>query len=180
MVATQLKEEGYESMSHEEQTRENTRNISTLATTVTELATMFKFTEKARDEERLDVKNAVNELKQLNQKITEMSTIQKDVNTLSGDFRALSHDMKNVQNAIQAIGLLKDRLSEDGKKLENHEIRIDSLEATRTKAEGATGAVKLMIHCIWAFASVGGLSFIAWIVTNYNKVTMVVGKISGE
>lgn len=167
-------------MSLEEQTKENTRNISALTTTVTELTTMFKFTEKARDEERQDVKSAVAELKTLNEKITQMSSIQKDVTQLSGDFRALSHDMKNVQNAIQAIGLLKDRLADDGKKLENHEIRIDAIEAWRNELKGSTGAVKVIIHVIWAFVSVGGLSFIAWIMTNYNKVTMVVGKISGE
>ena len=179
MGTIKLKEKD-ESMSLEEQTRENTRNISSLTTTVTELATMFKFTEKARDEERQDVKSAVAELKTLNQKITEMSTIQKDVNQLSGDFRALSHDMKNVQNAIQAIGLLKDRLSENGETLAKHETRLDSIETWRSETKGATGAVKILIHTIWAFVSVGGLSFIAWIMTNYNKVTMVVGKIDGE
>lgn len=167
-------------MNVEEQTNENTKNIGTLANTVTELTTMFKYAEKARDEERLDVKAAVNELKNLNDKITTMASMQKEVTALASDVRALSHDFKNMQNGMQALALLKDKQIDCEKTSGNHETRIDALETWRSEQKGAAGAVKVIIHIIWAFVAAGGLSFIAWIMTNYNKVTMVVGKISGE
>ncbi|MGE0383072.1 MAG: hypothetical protein AB7O90_19760, partial [Hyphomicrobium sp.] len=86
----------------------------------------------------------------------------------------------DIQSAIQAISLLKDRLTDDGKKLENHETRLDAIEAWRNELKGGTGAVKIVINSIWAVVAAGGLSFIAWLFTSYNKVSMVVGKIGGE
>ena len=164
-------------MDLEEQTRENTRNISSLATSVTELATMFKYTEKSREEERLDVRAAVDELKSLNNKIASMANVQKEVATLSSDVRTMNHDVRNIQSSLVAIGLLKDKQVECEKKSENHEARINEIEKKWDKADGATGAVKVVVHMIWAFVSVGGIGFVAWLFGLWGHSG---GRISGE
>jgi len=138
---------GAQEMGLEEQTRENTRNIATLASTVTELSTMFRYTEKSRDEERAYVKEAVTELKSLNDKMTSLSYVK-------GDLTALAD------------------------KIRDHETRINEFESLRDKAEGASGAAKIFIHSVWAIVSAGGLSVVAWLVTNYEKLRG--GSIGGE
>lgn len=147
---------------------ENTRNIASLTSNVAELTAMFKYAEKSREESHADVKAVINELKSLNEKMATIPSLQKDLMSLTGDVRALSHDMKNVQVLHTSVSLMKDMTAK-------HEARIDALEKLRDKAEGATDTAKVFIHAIWAFVSAGGLGFIAWVFMKFNGV-----HISGE
>lgn len=163
-----LQQREYE-MSADEQIRENTRNIATLATSVTELSTMFKVTEETRKEERADVKAVVTELKALNQKMVSIDTLQKDVSQLMGDVRALYEKNNGLNLTVTNFEPLKEKQVEADKKLVDHEGRINAIESWKDKKEGAWDGGKFIVHILWAFISIGGLSMIGWLVTHYQN-----------
>ena len=154
-------------MSIEEQTLKNTQDIGALTHTVSKLATMFEYSEKSRVEERADVKQVVAELKTLNDKISGMASMQKEISDLSGSVRALNHDLRNVTNTLQSLPLIKEKLNDIEKLAENHETRLNTIENWKTRAEASAGTIKLIIHSIWAFIAVGGLGVITWLTNFY-------------
>jgi chromosome segregation ATPase len=127
-------------MDIQEQTLQNSRDISTLTATVAKLGAMFESAEKVRDEDRSDLHSVVSELRSMNEKISDITGVKKDVNAVAADVRALRSDFDK---------------------------RLKVLEVLKDQAEGASGVVKVLIHSIWAFASIGGFSFVAWLLTTY-------------
>lgn len=151
----------------QDETRQNTKDIGILTTTVKELATMFRYAEKEYEHSRQDMKEVVVGLKTLNEKIGAMDGVQKEIGILIGEVGKLRHDIKNVEHAQQAIPILKENLIRNDKMVSDHETRVDALEKWKDEKDGAFGAVKVVIHSIWAFTSIGGLSFIAWLLRGY-------------
>lgn len=162
-------------MDIEIQTRENTKAISDLAATVTRIATVVEITERQRSDERQDMRNVVAELKILGDKIGTISSISEKIGELSGEIGKLRHDIKNLENAQQAIPLLKNSQVISEKVIADHETRVNILEKWKDNTDGAAGAVKVIVHIVWAFASVGGLTFIGWLMGLFNG-----GRIGGE
>lgn len=162
-------------MDLEAQTRENTKAISDLANTVTKLVTTVEITEKQRGEDRQDTRKIFEELKTLNEKMNSVPSLTEKFANLFAEVGKLRHDIHNIQQGQQAIPLLKDSHVKSEKAIADHETRINLLEKWKDNTDGVTGAVKIIIHCVWAFVSVGGLSFIAWLAIKFTG-----GHIGGE
>jgi chromosome segregation ATPase len=154
----------------DEETRQNTRDIASLAATVGKLATTVEYTEKSHEEDRKSVKELATELRTLNDKLGSMNGVQKELGTLAGEVGKLRHDLKNTEQAQQAIPLIKEYVAKVDKQVADHETRVDILEKWKERSDGATGAVRVIIHALWAFASIGGLSFLAWLLRSWSKV----------
>lgn len=156
-------------MNVEQETRQNTKDIASLAATVGKLATVFEYSEKAHEKDRRNLEAITAELRTLNDKLTGMNGVQKEIGTLMGEVGKLRHDIKNMEQPLAAIPLIKEALAGADKKSSDHEIRIDFLEKWKERSDGATGAVKIIIHMLWAFVAAGGLSFIAWMAGLFNS-----------
>lgn len=142
-------------MEVEFEVRQNTRDIANLTNTVTRVATLVESGEKRHEEDRQSMRDIFSGLKQLNDKIGNFTGMQEKVVDISTQMGGLRHDVKNLEQGMQAIPLLKNKEVENEKFIGNHELRIAELEKFKNKHDGATGAVRLMIHVLWAvFGSV--------------------------
>ncbi len=157
-----------------QETRQNTKDIAALAATVDKLATVFQYAEKAHEEDRKDLKEITTELRTLNEKLSGMNGVQKELGALTGEVGKLRHDLKTAETVLQAVPLIKESLVSSSEKSDEQERRIDGLEKWKERTDGAAGAVRVIIHAIWAFVSIGGLGFIGWIMGAFN------GRIGGE
>lgn len=120
-------------MDMEAQTNENTRNITSLTATVTELSTIMKFEVERGKEDRSSVKDMVNELKSLNEKITTMAGVQKE--------------QAQATNAITELRTKMERLDKfDFSKMEN---RLEGLEKINTKEEGVKSTLTTGLDWFW-------------------------------
>lgn len=137
-------------MEVEFEVRQNTRDIANLTNTVTRVATLVESGEKRHEEDRQSMRDIYGSLKQLNEKIGNFTGMQDKVTDISTQMGGLRHDVKNLENGMQAIPLLKNKEVENEKFISNHELRIAELEKFKNKHDGATGAVRIMIHGVWA------------------------------
>lgn len=137
-------------MEVEVETRQNTRDISALTNTVTRLATIVEQSEKRNDEDRGTMREIFSNLKGLNDKVGVFTTVSEKVSALSEQQGALRHDIKNIQQGMQALPLLKNREGELDKFVAGHEIRLKTIETWKDKHDGAAGAIKIVIHLLWA------------------------------
>lgn len=141
-------------MDIEVQTNENTRNIAELTTTVTKLATVMGYEVERAKEDRNSVKDMVAELKDLNQKITGMASVQKD--------------MAQADKEITELRARVDQLKEwkDKYDLSNMSGRITALETVNTKDSGVKEAVSTGAEWFWRIfgnaivaAMMGGMAY---------------------
>lgn len=137
-------------MEIEVETRQNTRDIATLTNNVTRLTVLVENGEKRHDEDRQTMRDIFSGLKSLNDKIGGVTNMQEKVNELASQMGGLRHDVKNLENGMQAIPLLKNKEVENEKKLVEHETRINTLESFKDKHDASTSTAKLFIHVLWA------------------------------
>lgn len=124
-------------MEIESQINENTRNIATLTATVTELSTIMKYETDRAKEDRGSVKDMVNELKSLNEKITGIAGVQKEQAQAAKDITELRTRVDNLKE-------WKDRFD-----LSNMLTRITALEIVNTKEDGIKQAVSTGAEWFW-------------------------------
>lgn len=152
-----------------QQTERNTSDIQDLTINVTRLATMMENSEKQRDGDMQVLRDAAAGIARLNERISGMVGIEKDIavlgnlaNESKGDVRALRHDINGIMNTLQAMPLLSEKLSETNKVLAAHTSKIEALETWRDNFEGGKSALGWVANALWAVfgsAIMAGLYF---------------------
>jgi len=124
-------------MDMEAQLNENTRNITALTATVTQLSTVVGYEVERAKEDRGNVKDVLTELKSLNDKITGIAGVQKE--------------HSGAAAAIAELKIRVDQLKEwkDKYDLSNMNTRITALESVNTKEEGVKEAVSTGAEWFW-------------------------------
>lgn len=137
-------------MEIEVETRQNTRDISALAINVTRLTTLVESGEKRHAEDRQTMRDIFDGLKTLNDKIGGVTAMQDKIAELSSQLGGIKHDIKNLDSVMQGLPMVKKDVVENEKAIAAHDTRLDALELWKNKHDGATGAVKVFIHVLWA------------------------------
>lgn len=124
-------------MDIEAQTAQNAADIGKLATTVTELATMFKYTEERNKEGREDAKHMIKELQGLNERIG-------TVVVLKNELGQMGKDLIEVRSRCDQLKEWKDKYD-----LSSMRGRIESLEKTKQEEAGAAQALSTGADWFW-------------------------------
>ncbi len=167
-------------MDIELQTNQNTRDINILTNTVTELATIVKYSEKQHENDRDDLKSVVSELKSLNDKIGSMAGVQHELGSLLGEIGKLRHDIRNMEQAQLAIPLLKKDLVENEKAISKLESRIGMLEKWKESKEGAVEAIRWVVRGFWSIFGTGILALGSFVLYLFFNHSIPKGTIGGE
>ena len=91
----------------------------------------------------------VSELKSLNDKITSMAGVQKEMSTLGGEVGKLRHDLRNAENAINGMPLLQKMITENQNKIAALTAQTAELMKWKDKHEGAAGAIASAAKALW-------------------------------
>lgn len=124
-------------METDPQTMTNTNDIAKLTTTVAQLATMFQFEAERAKEDRGSVKDMVGELKGLNEKISAMASVQKEM-------AQSAKDITELRTRVDQLKEWKDKYD-----LSSFNSRIGALESTKEREEGAAKAVATGADWFW-------------------------------
>lgn len=163
-------------MDIEAQTQRNTDDISKLTAAVSELALTMRYEIERGKEERDNVKSMVNELRGLNEKMGSLTTMTAELAELKGELGKQRHDIRNLENAQNAIPLLKNIVDESSKKIAVLETKDEGCKEWRDKHDGATRAMSIAVRAMWAVCGTGVLSLGAFVLylffTNTSPVLM--------
>lgn len=140
------------------QLAQNTQNITSLTATVTELSTVVKYEVDRAKEDRNSVKDMVTELKSLNEKISGMAGVQKEMSQTA-------RDIAELRTRVDQLKEWKDKYD-----LSKMDSRIAALEKIGSEEAGAAKAIatgadwfwRLFGPCITAL----GFSAIVWYVNH--------------
>lgn len=124
-------------MDLETQTAENAKSIAALTVTVTELSTAVKYESENAKRDRDNVKEMVSELKALNQKISDMTGFQKEI-------QQAGKDVTELRARVDQLKEWKDKFD-----LSNMQSRIETLEKQNVKEAGVKEAVSTGAEWFW-------------------------------
>lgn len=124
-------------MDIEAQTAKNAESISSLALIVTELSTTVKYEAEIAKGDRSSVKDMVNELKSLNEKITSIAGVQKEQAQAAKEISQLSAYVENIRDWKAKFDL------------SNMLTRIEGLEKKDIKDDGVKEAVSVGADWFW-------------------------------
>lgn len=124
-------------MTVEEDTRKNTNDIHALTVNVARLTTIVENAEKRHDSEMVTMKEAIQGINRLNERIGDVSGMRELVSELKGDVRTIRHDLTNAMNAINGISLVNEKLNDATSQIAAQGAKIEGLESFRDKLDGA-------------------------------------------
>ena len=149
-------------MTAEDDVRKNTQDIHTLTVNMTRLTTIVENSEKRHDSDMVMMKEAVQGISRLNERIGATVGMEKDISSmrdmlgeLKGDTRTLRHDLNNALNAINGITALGEKLNEATSTIAAQGAKIEALESWRDRLDGAGGALKGVGSALWAVFGTG-------------------------
>ncbi|AWM37011.1 hypothetical protein GobsT_50920 [Gemmata obscuriglobus] len=131
-------------MTVEEDVRKNSKDIHELTVNVTRLATIVENSEKRHDSDMDVMKEAVQGISRLNERIGATVGMEKDIASMretmaeqKGDIRTIRHDLNNALNAITGISIVNEKLNEATSTIAAQGAKIEGLESWRDKMDGA-------------------------------------------
>lgn len=124
-------------MDMEAQTNANTSAIADLTMQVTKLTTVVGYEVERAKEDRGSVKDMVGELKGLNEKISAMASVQKEM-------AQSAKDITELRTRVDQLKEWKDKYD-----LSSFNSRIGALESTKEREEGAAKAVATGADWFW-------------------------------
>lgn len=162
-------------MDVETQTLQNTADIGKLTGLVAELATTARIEFERMKEDRAGVKDMVAELKGLNDKISSMAGVQKE----------MAQNAKDVTELRTRVDQLKEW--KDKYDLSAFNSRIATLETAKEREEGASKALSTGANWLWMIFGpvvtaviVGGLTYYFSHVPYYSHETTTIEHTSHE
>lgn len=165
-------------MDIEAQILKNAENIATLTQTTTELSTVMKYEIERAKDDRTSVKEMVNELKALNNKITEMAGVQKEQ-------QAAANAITELRAGYSQLKEWKDKFD-----LSKMDSRIGVLESHDAKEKAVKETVTTGLDWFWRLfgnAITAGITvLIFWLCTQNTASTTTImeksihGVITGE
>lgn len=143
-------------MTVEDDVKKNSADIQSLTVNMTRLAVIVENSEKRHDSDMGTIKEAVQGIQRLNERIGETIGMERDISAIkdtiaekTGDIRTIRHDVNTILTALKAIEILNDKIAENAKLTAGHTAEIDALKAWRDRVDGATGAVKIVAYGFW-------------------------------
>lgn len=137
--------------------QKNTDDIQTLVISVTKLSTMMENVEKRHDSDLGMIRDAVQGINSLQQKLSATLGMEKDISAvremvleLKGDVRTARHDLNTALNVLQAVPILNEKILDVNAKLAAAIVKVEALETWRDKVSGAASATGLIIKSAWA------------------------------
>lgn len=142
------------------QTLTNTQDIGKLSAVVSELATTMKFEAERMKEDRAGAKETLVELRALNEKISAMAGVQKEM-------AQSAKELAELRARVDQLKEWKDKYD-----LSNMNSRIKSLEDTKTEEAGAARAISTGADWFWRLfgpaISALAVAACAWYFTHEN------------
>lgn len=142
----------------EKQTIKNTEDIGKITAAVSELALTMKYEMDRSKEERDNVKAMVNELRGINDKMGSLTVLNSEVGELKGEVGKLRHDLKNLENAQQAVPLLAQKVNDMVTEIAVLSASDKTCKEWRDKHDGAATAMEKAVKAMWAVCGAGVLS----------------------
>lgn len=142
----------------QERTDKNSDDIAQLAIQMASLAKTVESSEKRHEESLVTVKEAVKGIAQLNEKVTAIIALEKEIivlkeayNELKGDIRVYKHDLLNIQNAQGVLVPMKEAIDEA-------KLEIKVLKTWKDNINGGTMAMRIAITVLWMLFGAGILA----------------------
>lgn len=162
--------------------KKNTSDIQALTLQMTRLATIVEQTEKNRDKDGASIHEVAQSIASMNEKIGSALSMSKDILAIreklaerSQELSGLRHDVKNIDQALQAIPLLKEKVSQIDKQQGIDRTDIDALQKWRDQIDGGGRALKGMAIALWTMFGGVIIGGAFWLIEHFTGA-----KISGE
>ncbi len=142
----------------QERTDKNTDDISALTANVAALTEVVKSTEKRHEESMEVVKEAVQEIAKLNDRVSSMVSLEKEfanfkekLSEIKEDVRINKHGINDVKNAQQAIGPMNEAI---------HELKgeVKVIKSWKDTINGGSIVAKIVITVLWMLFGAGILA----------------------
>lgn len=160
----------------------NTEDINKVAAAVGELTLTMKFEMERGKEERESIKSMLTELRGINEKMGSITALTAKVAELEGELGKQRHDLKNLENSLQVIPLIKEKLNEAVTDVAILQDRETTCKEWRDKHDGASAAMKTAVKAMWAVSGTGVLSVIGFVLYLFftNSSPTLIRKIGGN
>lgn len=154
-------------MAEAEDIRKNTQDIHLLTVNVTRLATIVENSEKRHDSDLDIMKEAVQGIARLNDRIGATVGMEKDIASMretmaeqKGDVRTIRHDLNSALNAVNGIGAVNEKLNDatstiaaQGARIEGLADRVNNIEKGNASRDGKVAGIQGAARTFWSVFS---------------------------